>query len=76
MLGFQPSEPGPVDRLNLIVRGECRLAEDKQPTQKKQAKKPYARPAFRFERVFETSALSCGKVGPIETQCRINRKTS
>ena len=24
-------------------------------------KKAYVRPAFRFERVFETQALSCGK---------------
>lgn len=24
-------------------------------------KKPYTKPAFRFERVFETSALSCSK---------------
>lgn len=27
--------------------------------QKTQAKKPYSKPAFRFERVFEASALSC-----------------
>lgn len=24
-------------------------------------KKPYSAPSFRFERVFETSALACGK---------------
>lgn len=24
-------------------------------------KKPYSKPAFRIERVFETSALACGK---------------
>ncbi len=27
----------------------------------KPAKKPYVKPAFRFEPVFETMALSCGK---------------
>ena len=31
-------------------------------------KKPYNKPALRYERVFETSALTCGKVGT-EGQC-------
>ena len=39
-------------------------------------KKPYQKPGFRYERVFETMALSCGKVSPTEFQCRFNRKTS
>jgi hypothetical protein len=26
-------------------------------------KKPYEKPAFRYEQVFVTSALTCGKVG-------------
>jgi hypothetical protein len=39
-------------------------------------KKPYQKPEFRFERVFETMALSCGKVSPTEFQCRFNRKSS
>lgn len=39
-------------------------------------KKKYEKPAFRFERVFETMALTCGKVGAVEFQCRFNRKTS
>ena len=34
------------------------------------AKKPYQKPAFRCERVSETMALACGKVGP--TQSRRN----
>jgi len=42
--------------------------------QKVQAKRPYVKPAFRYERVFETQALSCGKV--IGTQCGSNKKTS
>jgi len=38
-------------------------------------KKRYQRPAFRHERVFETLALSCGKV--LETAvCSHNKKTS
>jgi hypothetical protein len=40
------------------------LAEDYQQTQKKLAKKPYTKPGFRFERIVETSALSCGKMLP------------
>ena len=39
-------------------------------------KKKYEKPAFRFERVFETMALTCGKVGGVEFQCRFNRKNS
>ena len=39
-------------------------------------KKPYLKPAFRSEEVFERMALSCGKVHPTEFQCRFNRKTS
>jgi hypothetical protein len=40
------------------------------------AKKPYQKPAFRFERVFETMALACGKIRQTEAQCRFNRKSS
>jgi hypothetical protein len=32
-------------------------------------KKPYEKPSFRFEKVFVTSALSCGKVTG-DNQCR------
>jgi hypothetical protein len=39
-------------------------------------KKPYKKPSYRYERVFETMALSCGKVGPTEFQCRFNRRNS
>jgi hypothetical protein len=27
------------------------------------SKKPYEKPSFRYEHVFVTSALSCGKIG-------------
>lgn len=40
------------------------------------AKKPYHKPAFRFEPVFETRALSCGKVETTQSQCAHNTKTS
>ena len=39
-------------------------------------KKPYIKPEFRVERVFETAALACGKVSATQTQCRLNRKLS
>jgi len=50
--------------------------DDKRLTQIEQAKKPYTKPAFRFEQVFVTSALSCGKTDPTEFLCRHNRKVS
>jgi hypothetical protein len=39
-------------------------------------KRPYEKPAFRQERLFETGALSCGKVQSTQGACRGNRKTS
>jgi hypothetical protein len=39
-------------------------------------KKAYQKPAVRFERVFETMALTCGKVDPGQGQCSSNRKVS
>ena len=39
-------------------------------------KRPYTAPAFRFERVFEVAALSCGKIGPTQASCRFVSKTS
>jgi len=32
-------------------------------------KKPYEKPAFRYEQVFVTTALSCGKVSPTQANC-------
>jgi hypothetical protein len=43
---------------------------------KKKGRKPYQKPAFRHERVFETMALACGKLHPTQAQCRFNRKNS
>jgi hypothetical protein len=45
--------------------------ESRRPT-----KKPYQEPTFRYERVFETMALSCGKVNATEFQCRFHRMSS
>jgi hypothetical protein len=39
-------------------------------------KRTYHRPAVRYERVFETQALTCGKVQTTQSACHSNRKTS
>lgn len=36
-------------------------------------KKPYRKPTYRYEKVFETRALACGKIHPTEFQCRFHR---
>jgi hypothetical protein len=40
------------------------------------AKKPYEKPSFRFEKVFVTTALSCGKIGVTSQSCANNQKVS
>ena len=47
-----------------------------QPADRLAAKKPYQKPAFRHERVFETRALVCGKINGTQGACASNRKTS
>jgi hypothetical protein len=42
----------------------------------RRAKKPYQKPAFVREQLFETMALACGKTNPLIGQCRTNRKNS
>lgn len=39
-------------------------------------KRPYIKPAFRHETVFEVMALACGKVSSVSGPCQTNRKTS
>jgi hypothetical protein len=39
-------------------------------------RKPYQKPAFQFERVFETMALSCGKVNLDQLDCRSHPSSS
>jgi len=50
--------------------------ENERLIQEDPPKKPYTKPAFRFEQVFVTTALSCGKTSSTETQCRFNTKSS
>jgi len=50
--------------------------EKKQPGTLGKDKKVYRKPSFRHERVFETLALACGKIGSSTPQCQFSRKTS
>jgi len=34
-------------------------------------RKPYEKPSFRYEQVFVTSALTCGKTSDADHNCRI-----
>jgi hypothetical protein len=41
------------------------------------SKKPYEKPSFRFEQVFVTSALTCGKMtGSTDAPCKAIPKAS
>ena len=40
------------------------------------AKKPYHKPMVRYERVFETRALTCSKVQSTQAQCHNNPRNS
>jgi hypothetical protein len=42
---------------------------------KRVVRKPYQKPSFRYEKVFEVMALSCGKT-VVQGNCHFSRKTS
>lgn len=46
--------------------------KQQQPVSKK---KSYKKPSFRQEKVFETTALGCGKVQSTDTGCNVVRKS-
>ena len=61
--------------MNMIPQDE----KDRKPAlaeAKSSTRRPYVKPQVRHERVFETQALSCGKVSPVQGTCSINRKNS
>ena len=53
---------------------------DKQPQAPEPArprKRPYIKPSFRHEQVFETMALACGKITSTQASCTgFNQKNS
>lgn len=59
-----------------MIEKKPNLEEKKAGDSRRHAKKPYQKPEFRYEKVFETMALACGKVRPVQAQCRFNRKFS
>jgi hypothetical protein len=62
--------------------GRAMSDEKKETSARQQAaavqkpKRPYEKPSFQRERVFETMALSCGKVSTTQGLCQFNRKNS
>ena len=71
------------DKPSVLINGDQLMTDNRAPREKRQQpgnagneKKLYQKPAFRYERVFETLALSCGKIAPTQSTCHHNRKTS
>ena len=53
------------------------MGTDKQSHVKpRSAKKPYQKPSFKHEKVFETMALACGKIQPTQGSCKAIKKNS
>ena len=47
------------------------------PNQSPATKRPYTKPSFREEHVFETMALTCGKTpGGTQSGCHLNAQNS
>lgn len=51
---------------------------NQKPEQSKasKARKPYQKPSFKHEKVFETMALACGKINPTQGACKAIKKNS
>ncbi|MBV9888177.1 MAG: hypothetical protein JO119_16660 [Acidobacteria bacterium] len=58
------------------MRNDRPEAKNNSPGGSPKPKRPYVKPAFQHEKVFETMALACGKLGPTQAQCRFNRRNS
>jgi hypothetical protein len=61
---------------NLMAEENDYVTESKPEESGSSAKKRYQDPDFQYERVFETMALSCGKVHPTNFQCTFHRNAS
>jgi hypothetical protein len=46
------------------------------PPRPGQLRRPYQKPSFRHEKIFETMALSCGKISTTQGACHFNLKSS
>lgn len=54
----------------------CTDSSGEETRSQPRAKKPYQKPSFRFEEVFVTSALTCGKITSTQTGCNLNLSAS
>ena len=61
--------------VNMSQEPEPRLENQEDSQGHPASKKPYQKPVFRHERVFETMALRCGK-GLAIAVCKHHKKTS
>jgi hypothetical protein len=52
------------------------LEKSRTSEKKLAAKKAYKKPAFQYEKVFETMALACGKLSATQAQCKTSKKNS
>jgi hypothetical protein len=76
--GYKGHSPGivrPDSEVPMDDAIETKDSSDDKPSENP-GKEPYQAPAFRCEKVFETAALSCGKVVDSQTSCHLNRKSS
>jgi len=63
--------------VTMNTREPANQGQQEEPTGKPaQKKRPYQKPAFLHERVFETMALACGKISATQGSCKHNRKLS
>lgn len=52
------------------------MSSENRPADAAAGKKPYEKPAFVREQVFETMALACGKINPTSGACKVVKKNS
>jgi hypothetical protein len=65
-----------MDRTITSVRDSAATDAPREAEGSGKTKKKYEAPSFRSERVFEVTALACGKIGATQRGCRFNRKLS
>jgi hypothetical protein len=58
------------------VRGHPTAEKQQSARPASKTKRPYQKPGFQHEKVFETMALACGKIAGTQLQCHLNRKLS
>jgi len=51
------------------------VSNDDAPLSSAANQKPYEKPGFRYEQVFVTTALSCGKIDPFSLNCASSKSS-